>query len=304
MLSVRLAAVALAVATLSSCASDFGGSVSGGKDALSPEERRLQAVETRVGVLARRLDTVNLTELDQDSTRLRDDLRTLRGEVEKLRYDFDQGQKRSRDLEARLQRLEGGAGLAAAGPAVGGVPSAPPAPPPAVAPLTAPAGAAAPPRPATPASEATPPPLAPVASGLPTVTISQQGAAASPEEEAAYLAAFDLLQNGKYDDALKGFRAQIEKWPQGRFADAALRWSGEAYIIKGDRKAALTAFQTIVQRFPKSPQAPEAMYKLGLMQLELGQETEGRATLKRVIAQYPQTTPARAAQQRLEPAKR
>lgn len=305
MRAFRLSVFALAAVTLAGCASDFGGSVSGGKDALSPEERRLQAVETRVGQLARRLDAVNLNELDQDGQRLRDDMRALRGEVEKLRYDLDRAVARDRDIEARLARLEGGAVALVPG----SVTSA--APPPAATVPAAPPAAAAAPAPARPATSAAPAAAASVPQavaptvgvGLPTATISQ-GSGVSAEEERMYYAAFDLLQNGKYDDALKGFRAQLEKWPSGKYADAALRWSGESYIIKGDYKSALTAFQTILQRFPQSTQAPEAMLKVGLTQMDMKQEAEGRATLQRVIKTYPNSTAAKAAQQRLEPAKR
>src|SRR5690606_32458536 len=112
----RLALVAYA-ATLAACASEYGGSVSGsGNDVLSPEERRLQAVESRLAVVQRRLDAANLGGMDEQNQHLRDDLRTLRGDVEKLRYDFDQSQQRSRDLETRIQRLEAG-GAATAGAA-------------------------------------------------------------------------------------------------------------------------------------------------------------------------------------------
>src|SRR3546814_9563817 len=40
---------------------------------------------------------------------LRDDVRSLRGDVEKMRYDLDQQKQRDQAVEARLQRLEGGA---------------------------------------------------------------------------------------------------------------------------------------------------------------------------------------------------
>src|SRR3546814_9904869 len=76
----RLVIVAFA-ASFAACASDYGGSISG-KDVLSPQERRLQAVEGNVAVLQRRLDAVNLTGMDQQDRNLRDDVRCLRGDVE------------------------------------------------------------------------------------------------------------------------------------------------------------------------------------------------------------------------------
>ncbi len=272
---LRMTGLACASALLVSCAGGFGGPISGGADNLSPSERRLQAAETRLAELSRRLDAVNLTGMDQESLRLRDDLRQLRGEMERLRYDFDQAQKRSReqylDLDRRLQRFEnpGAATIGAKVEPSGTVTTAP-----AVSAPAASDGVAAP------------------------VTISA-GSGASPEEEGAYLAAFDSLKNGKYDEAIRGFRTLLEKWPQGRYADNALYWSGEAYYVKRDYKAALGAFQAVLQRFPTSPKGPDAMLKTGLTQIELKQEADGRATLQRLVETYPQSNAARLAQQRL-----
>src|SRR3546814_12846188 len=103
----RLVIVAFA-ASFAAGASDYGGSISG-KDGWSPQERRLQAVEGKVAVLQRRLDAVNLTGMDQQNRNLRDDVRSLRGDVEKMRYDLDQQKQRDQAVEARLQRLAGGA---------------------------------------------------------------------------------------------------------------------------------------------------------------------------------------------------
>lgn len=294
----RLALVACA-ATLAACASDYGGSLAGnGKDVLSPEERRLQAVESRLAVIQRRIDAANIGGMDEQNRRLGDDFRSLRGEVEKLRYDFDQSQQRTREIEARLQRLEGGAGIAP--PQVEGAYAAPVTPSPT---STAPVVAAAPtPAPAVDNSipVVTPAQTPTVAAG----TTLSQGSAPSPEEEAAYLGAFDALKNGKYDDAIKGFRAQLQRWPTGRYADSALYWSGEAYYVKREYKSALAAFQTVNQRFPQSAKAPDALLKSGLVQMDMGDEANGRATLQSVLKKYPNSNAARLAQQRLTPGKK
>jgi tol-pal system protein YbgF len=273
--------IAGAAALLAGCASGgYGGPISGGSDNLSPSERRLQAVESKLAELSRRLDAVNLTGMDQENMRLRDDMRQLRGEVERLRYDFDQAQRRAReqylDLDRRLQRFEGPGG---GQPPVGARVEA-------SGTVTTPGLTRSPQT----SIDGTPPP----------VTISQ-GSGASPEEEGAYLTAFDALKNGKYDEAIRGFRALLEKWPQGRFADNALYWSGEAYYVKRDYNSALAAFQAVLERFPNSPKGPDAMLKLGLTQIELKQEAQGRATLQRLVETYPQSNAARLAQQRLAP---
>lgn len=302
----RLVIVAFA-ASFAACASDYGGSISG-KDVLSPQERRLQAVEGNVAVLQRRLDAVNLTGMDEQNRHLRDDVRSLRGDVEKMRYDLDQQRQHDQAIEARLQRLEGGAVVA---PQAGYDASAAGA-------TYAPAAAAAAPGYAAPApsySAPAAPPATTIGNSIPVTTAVQtpsapsgttlsQGSGASPGEEAAYLAAFESLKNGKYDDALKGFRGQLQQWPQGQYADNALYWSGEAYYVKQDYKSALAAFQAVLQRFPRSAKTPDAMLKSGLVQMDLNQDAEGRATLQRVIKSYPGTTAAQLAQQRLAPGKK
>src|SRR5581483_2294740 len=91
---------------------DNGGRIDGGNEALSPQERRLQDLENKVAQMQRRLDALNPSRFDDDTARLRDEMRALRGDLEKTRYDSQQVDKRNRDLyvdlDRRLTRLEGG----------------------------------------------------------------------------------------------------------------------------------------------------------------------------------------------------
>lgn len=308
--ALRLAALGCVSTILVGCAGGYGGPISGGSDNLSPTERRLQAVESRVAEMSRRLDAVNLTGMDQENLRLRDDLRQLRGEMERMRYELDQAKRTSADLDRRMQSAPAAAAPAPAGPYGQYGQQQPqtqqqyniPAP---AAPAAAVGGAYSAPAASAPAQPAySPPPsytqpqqVAPGGQPAP-VTISS-GGGGSPEEEGAYLTAFDSLKNGKYDDAITGFRALLTKWPQGRYADNALYWSGEAYYVKRDYNNALGAFQAVLARFPNSPKGPDSMLKAGLTQLELKQEAAGKATLQKLVQTYPQSNAARLAQQQL-----
>jgi len=293
----RLLASSVLSVVLAGCASSgFGGSISGSGQALSPEERRLQNVETKTAELSRRLDAVNLTGMDQENQRLRDDIRSLRGEVERMRYEFDQQQRRSKDLytdlDRRLQRFEMPQGIVSGMPASPATTTLPSATPGTVVTTVTP-----PPPPPPPAT----PPGAASSGGISGPVVISSGGGASVEEETAYLAAFDELKNGKYDAAVRGFKGMLEKWPQGSYAPNGYFWMGEAYIVKRDYKSALNSFQTLLQRFPTSPKAPDAMLKVGLTQIDMKQEAEGRATLQRVISTYPNSNAAKLAQQRLSP---
>ena len=288
------ALVLVGLSTLAGCATTRR--VDGGGDVLSPEERRLQTVETRMVEMSRRLDSVNYAGLDQDNVKFRDDLRALRGEVERLRFDYDNQTKRSKDQYAdtdrRLQRLEAANVVAtqAAQVAIAQGAIAAPAPAPVA---TYPAA------PAAPSVSAAPVAAAPAASNGGPVVISN-GGGGTPEEEGAYLATFDLLKNGKYDDAIRGFRSMLAKWPKGAYADKATFWMGDTYYFKSDYKSAQASYQGVLDNFPTSQKVPEALLKVGLCQIQQKQTDQGKATLQKVIQSYPASNAANLAKQRLE----
>lgn len=285
MRALRIALLlSLGVLTQAGCASELGGRVDGApEDNLSPEERRLQAVEGKLAQMQRRLDALNTTRFDEDNMRLRDEMRALRGDVEKARYDLQLSDSRSKnlyqDLDRRLQAVEGRGGSSASTPSYGGGGYAP-------QPIAPPSGGIMQP----------PPVSGPITVG--GVAVISQGSA-SPEEEGAYLASFDLLKSGKYDEAVRGFKGVLEKWPSGRYADNAAYWMGEANYVKRDYSAALAAFQTVVTNYPSSPKVPDAALKTGLTLVELKQTDQARQTLEQVIQKYPNSNAAKLAQQKL-----
>lgn len=261
------AGLTLATLLLAGCA-DFGGPISSSqRTALSPEERRLQEVETKTAQILRRLDSMNQGQVDQDLTRVREEIRILRGDIEKVRFDLDARDRGAKelyaDLDRRLQRIESGGGAV-------GAPAVSSAPVPGNTPGTL--AAAPPPR----------------------------SAVATPEEERAYLGTFDQLKNGKYDEAIKGFAGMLEQWPQGRYADNALYWMGEAQLIKRDYAGAATSFQGVADRFPSSAKMADSLYKLGVSQFELKRSAEARSAWQRVIREFPTSNAANLAKQKLD----
>lgn len=253
-----------------------------GEEPLSPEELRLRGIESRVSDLNKRVLGVE----NKEETKLQDDLRALRGEVERLRYDVDAHSRQSKDLygdlDRRLQRLE-------ATPAATVPPYAPIAP-------SFDNGVIQPPLSGVPSQAPITPPLSmePRASGA---------AGGAADEETAYLKAFDALKAGKYDTAISGFRAMLEKWPQGNFSDNAWYWMGESHYVKQQYRASLDAFNALVERFPASPKVPDALFKAGLSQWSL-KDTEGAKTAwRRVVKDYPNSNAAGLARQRLDQAR-
>ena len=106
----------LLVAALLAGCQEFGGVLGGGDAPQSPREQRLQAIEAKLAEVTRKLDNLSLAAQAQNLARLEAEVRGLRGEVEKLRFDFDTSEQRARDLytdlDKRLARIEqGGARL-------------------------------------------------------------------------------------------------------------------------------------------------------------------------------------------------
>ncbi|MGH8482065.1 MAG: tol-pal system protein YbgF [Nevskiaceae bacterium] len=107
-LSRQCGAVLCAV-LLAGCA-EFGGPIGGGNAPLSPREQRLQSIEERLGELTRKVENLDLAAQADALARLEAEVRGLRGEVERMRYELDLGETRSRelyqDLDKRLTRIE------------------------------------------------------------------------------------------------------------------------------------------------------------------------------------------------------
>ena len=80
----------------------------------------------------------------------------------------------------------------------------------------------------------------------------------------------------------------------------AYYWQGEANYVLRNFDLAITAFQTVIERFPVSSKVPDALLKQAFSQYELGQVALAKTNLKRVIEQYPTTSAARLAKVRLE----
>lgn len=124
-------------------------------------------------------------------------------------------------------------------------------------------------------------------------------APASAQEQRDYDAAFDLLKQGYYERAAKGFHSFLSKYPQSALRDNAQYWLGQAYYVVRNFRKALDEFGKLVSDHPDSPKAPDASLKIGYSHYELGEWSKARDSLKQAIARYPGTPAAKSAEQRL-----
>jgi len=218
-------------------------------------------LEARVNRLERLLENQTLVEMVTRLDRLQQEVQQLRGEVEVQSHTLEQLRQRQRDLyldvDRRLSQVEREAQS-------GGV-------------------------------ERQPTVAVPESTAGEGETTVQAGTSPEPEgrgEREAYQAAFDLLRELRYKEAIAAFRDFLQQYPDGRYAHIAQYWMGEANYARREFSEAVAAYRTLIERYPESPKQAEALLKIGYSQAELGKKGAARQVLERLIEQFPETTEA------------
>jgi len=150
------------------------------------------------------------------------------------------------------------------------------------------------------------PPVPVVNERLPVVPLPEQraaksvrGAAASmPASEGAtepYRKGLRSLQERRYDEALAQFAAFINAQPRHELVASALYWRGEALYAKRDYNAASRELETLLERYPSTSRAPDALLKLGLSYRKLGASERADQALQRLRTDFPTSQAAAVA---------
>ncbi len=114
-----------------------------------------------------------------------------------------------------------------------------------------------------------------------------------------YEAAFDLLKQQQYAAAGAAFGQFLASFPDSQLADNAQYWLAEAYYVTDQFEEALAQFQVVLSGYPRSRKIPDALLKIGFSNYELERWDAARSALLRVRDDYPESTAARLAEQRL-----
>ncbi|HEY8518597.1 MAG TPA: tol-pal system protein YbgF [Gammaproteobacteria bacterium] len=125
-------------------------------------------------------------------------------------------------------------------------------------------------------------------------------AAQAGTDQQAYQAAFELIQSRRYQEAARAFESFLASYPQSPLTDNAQYWLAETYYVQRDFAGALPQFQKVIDNYPRSAKLPDALLKVGYCNAELNNLEAARAALERVMREFPETTAARLAAQRLE----
>ncbi|MDI6739677.1 MAG: tol-pal system protein YbgF, partial [Candidatus Edwardsbacteria bacterium] len=113
--------------------------------------------------------------------------------------------------------------------------------------------------------------------------------------DAAYL---DVVR-GNYPLAIAGFREFLKQHPAHSLADNARYWIGECLYAQKQFATALDEFRTTVSDYPGQDKEPAARYKTGLCLMELGRRDEARKAWEELIRRFPKAPEAKLAGSKL-----
>ncbi|MCW8471587.1 tol-pal system protein YbgF [Fluoribacter gormanii] len=131
---------------------------------------------------------------------------------------------------------------------------------------------------------------------VPAVSTSRANPA---DEQISYLAAYELVKNKRYDDAISAMNIFVQKYPRGGYTANAQYWLGELYLVKRDYSQAIAHFNVVLQQFPTSSKSAASMLKVGYAYAEQGDKQEAKKFLQQVVRAYPGTPTAQLANSKL-----
>jgi tol-pal system protein YbgF len=120
------------------------------------------------------------------------------------------------------------------------------------------------------------------------------------DSKTQYLQAYDDFRNGQIDNAVAQFNTLLIKDPHGTYANNAQYWLGEAYRANNNIDAARIAFNLVIENYPTSAKVPDALLRLGIIEIGQGDSLKAKEYLFRLITDFPSADSAQLAAKKLE----
>jgi len=232
---------------------------------------------------------------------MRREVEKVRGEMEELRYRVDRVAKtrttpvaspaQVQGLEERVVTLE----RQLAVQRETSIPHPAPAIPPPSAAMPPPSTSMEPPQvAAVPAPAPTPPPVL----SLPIedeILLAKEPV----EVQEDYRGAWQALNGQQYDKAIQQFRTFQRKNPASELADDAQYWIGESYFTRRDYNRAILEYNDVL-KYRKGDKVPAALLRQSQAFVEIGDKTDARLILQKLINDHPNSQQAKDARERLQ----
>lgn len=119
-------------------------------------------------------------------------------------------------------------------------------------------------------------------------------------EKTHYEETLATYHEGKYQDAIAGFKNLITKYPQSNLADNAQFWIGESYTALKKYEQAIQAYNEVITKYPEGNKVPNAMLKQALAFIEAKDNVAAKIVLKNLIKKYPDSDETKLAEAKLK----
>lgn len=119
------------------------------------------------------------------------------------------------------------------------------------------------------------------------------------QENRVFEAAYGLHRAKSYQSAITAFQDFQKKYPASVHVPNTHFLIGENYLALKDYSNAELSFLAYVEVAPSQPKASDALLNVATAQLEMKQKILAKKTLKKLIADYPESAAAATAKKRL-----
>jgi tol-pal system protein YbgF len=99
-------------------------------------------------------------------------------------------------------------------------------------------------------------------------------------------AAFKLVRDKKYDEAINAFETFLVSYPSSAFSDNARFWIGQVYFAKGNLADAEKHFVLLTQDFPQSSKLSAALLKMADIKVKKKQYQDAKDLYNQVLTKY------------------
>ncbi|PVZ69440.1 tol-pal system protein YbgF [Pelagibaculum spongiae] len=232
-------------------------------------------LEDRIGNVERQLQARGQLDLLRQVSAIRNEVSQLQGALDEQQYKVQRLEQRQRDLfkdlDQRLTQLRGQVSGGHVATSSG-----------TLSPVEIPSTAVS--------------PLAPIANPIATIV---SPSVAATGDRAAYDKAYQLVNDGKYGEALSALDSYLQQFPLGEFRANAYYWQGQIFYLNRQLSEAEVAYQSVLTQHADHPKAADSMLKLAIVKIDLKQTDQAAKLFNQVVARYPESSAARLAKQHL-----
>lgn len=118
--------------------------------------------------------------------------------------------------------------------------------------------------------------------------------------EQLFAAAYSDYSRGNYDLALSEFKQYVETYPSSELADNAQYWIGEILYAQKKLPQSVVEFEKVATVNPAGDKTAVALYKRGLVLLEMGKKEDAVAQFLAITKDFAKSSEANLATQQLQ----